>query len=111
MTRPRSPNPINGLHLVRYGTPADQKFLLGEFVKTYDQLVINANMVAHAPAALASFLLQRAKNKPYFIDPQTHAFQHDITLLESDSPAKEGELRRSVKLVRQVRLRPFPLRP
>lgn len=88
---------FGGLHIVRYGTAADQKFLVGDFLETYDQLVINAKMVAHMPAALASFLTQRTKNKPYFIDPQTHAFQHDLSFLESSSEHSQGELKRSIK--------------
>ena len=92
----QEPEGIKGFHLVRYGTPADQKFLLGPFLSTYDQLVINATMVAHAPAALASFLTQRARNKPYFIDPQTHAFQHDVGYLESSSDRSSGEIKRSI---------------
>lgn len=90
-------NPVTGRHIVRYGTAADQKYLLGEFLPTYDQLVINANMVAHMRAALASFVTQRAKNKPYFIDPQTHAFQHDISHLESTSGASRGQIKRSMQ--------------
>ena len=66
---------IAGLHLVRFGTAADQTYLLNEFAPTYDQLVVNANTIAHMPAAMATFLAVRA-NKPFLIDPQTHAFQH-----------------------------------
>lgn len=87
---------IAGPHIVRYGTAADQKFLLGDLLDTYDQLVINATIAAHMPAALASFLAQRANDKPYFIDPQTHAFQHDFSDLESTSEGKEGEVKRSI---------------
>lgn len=90
-------NPIAGRHLVRYGIAADQKFLLGEFLPTYDQIVLNANIVAHMPSALANFLSERAR-KPYLIDPQTHAFQHDITHLQSTSEASDGKitLKRSI---------------
>ncbi|NQT91623.1 MAG: hypothetical protein HQ559_02595 [Lentisphaerae bacterium] len=89
--------PIVWPHLVRYGTAADQKYLLGEFLDTYDTLVLNATMVAHMPSALASFVVQRARNKPYFIDPQTHAFQHDVSNLESGSNSREGKIKRSVQ--------------
>ena len=85
---------IHGFHIVRFGTAGDQQFLLGNFLNTYDQLIINANIVAHMPAALTSFLLMKAKNKPYFIDPQTHAFQHDIDHIQS---GKTGEVRKSIK--------------
>jgi len=89
-------NPF-GKHLVRYGIAADQKYLLGEFLDAYDQLVINASMVAHQSAALAMFITQRAKNKPYFIDPQTHAFQHEVESLQSTSLNSEGEIKKSFK--------------
>jgi len=92
----KAAHPVTGLHLVRYGTAADQKYLLGDFLKTYDQLIINANMVAHMRSALSSFISQRAK-KSYFIDPQTHAFQHDTTHLASSSKYSVGEIKRSIK--------------
>jgi hypothetical protein len=85
---------IAGAHLVRYGTAADQKYLLGDFLGTYDQLVINANMVAHMPSALASLVTQKMQRKPFFIDPQTHAFQHGPSHLESSTT---GEIKRSIR--------------
>ncbi len=86
-----------GQHLIRYGIAADQKYLLGEFLDTYDQLVINASMVAHQPAALAMFITQRSKNKHYFIDPQTHAFQQEIGNLQSTSTNSYGEIKKSIR--------------
>lgn len=87
---------IHGLHWVRYGTAGDQKYLIGDFKETYDQLVINANMVAHMPSALSHFITQRAQ-KPFVIDPQTHAFAHDIAHLLSTSKNSNGEIKRSWK--------------
>ncbi len=87
---------IEGLHWVRYGTAGDQKYLLGDFAKTYDQLVVNANMVAHMPSAMSQFLSQQLQ-KPFVIDPQTHAFQHEIDSLLSDSEKSAGALKRSWK--------------
>ena len=84
-------------HLVRYGTPADQKYLVEEFLDTYDQIVLNAKMLAHAPAALATFLTHRAKKKPFFVDPQTHAFQHGYEYLESQSDSSYGNLKNSFR--------------
>jgi hypothetical protein len=70
-----------GVHLVRYGISADQRYLAGEFLDAYDATVINGNMVAHIPAALGQFLADRTSRetgpKPFIIDPLTHAFQHD----------------------------------
>jgi len=88
--------PIVGRHLVRYGTAADQKFLVGALRPTYDGLVVNATMAAHIPTALASFISQMVK-KPFFIDPQTHAFQHDVENLESTSSKKAGKIKRSIQ--------------
>lgn len=94
---PLADNGIAGLHWVRYGIAGDQKYLLSPFVDTYDQLVVNANMVAHMPAAISQFLSQQLKKKPFVIDPQTHAFQHDIETLLSDSEKSPGSLKRSWK--------------
>jgi hypothetical protein len=92
-----SSSPIPGPHLVRYGIAADQYFLVGDLLETYDQLVINANIVAQIPAGLASFLLQRACQKAYFIDPQTHAFQHDVSSILSSSDNSQGQIKRSMQ--------------
>jgi hypothetical protein len=85
---------IAGLHLVRFGTAADQGYFLDDFAATYDQIVVNANMIAHMPAAMATFLGVRAK-KPFFIDPQTVAFQHEVDHLLSTSKKSAGEIKRS----------------
>jgi len=87
---------LAGPHLVRYGIAGDQKYLVGDLLDTYDELVINARMVAHMAAGLALFLTQRAHNKPYFIDPETHIFQHDPDYLQSTSEQSESRLKRSV---------------
>jgi len=88
---------IVGPHLVRYGIAGDQKFLVGDLLDTYDELVINARMVAHMAAGLALFMAQRAHNKPYFIDPETHIFQHGMDYLLSTSEEGEAKIKRSVK--------------
>jgi hypothetical protein len=87
---------IAGPHLVRYGIAGDQKFLVGDLLQTYDELVVNARMVAHMAAGLALFMTQRAHNKPYFIDPETHIFQHDFGYLLSTSEEGSARLKRSV---------------
>jgi hypothetical protein len=88
--------PITGLHLIRFGTAADQEYFLNDWLGTYDQIVVNANMVAHMPAALSTFLAFRTQ-KPYFVDPQTHAFQHEVEHLMSDAKdeAQKTKLKRS----------------
>lgn len=94
---PNQQQGLAGAHLVRYGIAADQKYLINRFLGTYDQLVVNARMAAHIAASLALFISQRAKNKPYLIDPETHAFQHDIEYLQSNSEKSRGEIKRSIR--------------
>lgn len=95
-------NKIGGLklkdecHLVRYGTNAEQKFLIGDFLNCYDVIVVNGNMAAYTSSGLASFISEKAKNKAYIIDPVTHGFQQDINHLQND----DDEIKASVdKLV------------
>jgi len=97
-------------HLVRYGTAAEQKHLLGDFLETYDILVVNANMVAHTPAALAAFIGERAHNKPFLIDPQTHAFQHDISRLQTVDKEGRLRLRKSVESLAEAYGNPIDLK-
>ncbi len=85
---------VEGLHWVRYGIAGDQKYLLDPFDGTYDQLVVNANMVVNMPSAMSNFLSQQAR-KPFVIDPQTHVFQHEVDNLLSTSKRSEGMLKRS----------------
>ena len=93
---PNNHKGIAGTHWIRYGTAGDQKYLIGDFKETYDQLVINGNMVAHMPSSLSHFITQRAQ-KPFVIDPQTHAFAHDLSHLQSTSKSSNGEIKRSWK--------------
>lgn len=89
-------------HIVRYGTPAEQKFLIGNFKNTYDVLVINANSIAHTPAAISKFLSTKLHTKPYFIDPLTHAFQHKIDFILSSSKENPEQIKSSIiKLIEQ----------
>ncbi|MBE3603735.1 hypothetical protein IMX07_08880 [bacterium] len=91
------PKAIAGNHIIRYGTPADQKFLLGSYLACYDQLALNANMIGHAPAAIASLVTQRLRAKSFFVDPQTHAFQHSTSYLESQGETTAGRIKRSIQ--------------
>lgn len=80
----------NVKHILRYGTAADQTHL-EDMINTYDILAINGNMVAFMPGAIATFLVSNFINKPnkgYFIDPLTHAFQHNIDFLKSKKTKK-----------------------
>lgn len=70
-------------HLLRFGTNKEQSYF-SAFQDCYDGIAINGNIVAHTPGALARFVGQVTTNKPFVIDPQTHAFQHNPQLLQRD---------------------------
>lgn len=84
-------------HILRYGTHAEQKYFL-RAKDTYNAIAINGNMVAHSPAAIASFvsdMLIQSKNPnfTYFIDPITHAFQHDpVRLMTVNKKEKQQSI-------------------
>lgn len=86
---------ING-HWVRYGIAGDQCYLIDEFKDTYDLLVINGNMLAYMSSSISQFITQKAQ-KPYIVDPQTHALAYDLELLQSTSKKSEGQIKRSWK--------------
>lgn len=92
------------LHMVRYGTHAESIFLSGDFRDTYDILVVNGNMAAYYPAAMARFIAERVCNKNYIIDPQTHAFQHDLRYIRS---SKTEEIKSSIARLLEQYGEPF----
>lgn len=67
-------------HIWRYGTHAESKYFLAELSDKYDAVIFNGNMVAYTPDAITGFVA-KLNQKSFFIDPQTHAFQHDIAKL------------------------------
>ena len=81
-------------HWMTFGTFAEQRYFTYPSENTYTGVIINANMLAHAPSGLAAFLLEKTrKDFPYLIDPLTHAFQHHVSILSD----KEGEVKSSIK--------------
>lgn len=78
-------------HWMTFSTFAEQRFFIYPTPETYSGVVLNANMVAHAPDGIAAFLLERTANNSYLIDPLTHAFQHDpIYILNSNGEPKSS---------------------
>lgn len=71
--------PDEATHFLRYGTHSEKDFFLGEFSNSYDVAMINANMLAYTPKAMSAFALRLTN--PFFIDPQTHAFQHGFEFI------------------------------
>lgn len=63
-------------HIVRFGIHADSDSL--ELTKDcYGMIIFNANMVQYTTHAIGSLIMSRLDNKPYIIDPGTHAFAQD----------------------------------
>jgi hypothetical protein len=68
------------LRLLRYNTGNDKKVFLN-FKDDFDVVIFNATIVAFSGSAIAD-IVSIHKNR-YIIDPQTHIFQHDKSLLQS----------------------------
>jgi hypothetical protein len=80
-------------HWMMFGTFAEQRHFEYPARGTYQGVVINANMAAHAPAGLAAFLLEKTAGMRYLVDPLTHAFQHDPEVICGD----DGEPKPAIK--------------
>ena len=77
-------------HWMTFSTFAEQRFFIHPTPDTYKGVIINANMVAHAPAGIATFLMEKTQNLNFIIDPLTHAFQHDIKYIMSGEEVKSS---------------------
>lgn len=77
-------------HIYHYNINSEQRFFLGQSHRSlFDLIALSGNIVSHTPAGVASFIATAAK--PYYIDPQTHAFQHDTINLKRDVSDKESD--------------------
>ena len=83
--------PVQTKHFVRYGTHAEKNFFLGSFADDYDAIIINGNMLANSENAMSAFVFK--VQKPFLIDPQTHAFQHDPKYITNGN----GDIKSSIK--------------
>lgn len=78
---------------MQFGTFAEQEEFIYPSPDAYAGVIINGNMVAHAPSAMAGFLLERISGDTKFlIDPFTHAFQHSPNFITG----KKGEIKSSI---------------
>lgn len=84
-------------HWMMFATFKEQRHFIYPTKDTYDGVVLNANMVAHAPDGLAAFLLEKTAGLKYLIDPMTHAFQHDPSALMTRPKDGEPEVKASIK--------------
>lgn len=81
-------------HIYHYNTHAEKRYFLGpEHRDLYDIVALNGNIVSHSPLGTAGFIATAGKN--FYIDPQTHAFQHPTIHLKRDVSDKDkGEPQR-----------------
>lgn len=98
-------------HIYHYNTHAEKRYFLGsEHHSLYDVIALNGNIVSHTPEGVAGFLAMAAKD--FYIDPQTHAFQHATINLKrdvSDKKKKEPpkyEFKPSIRKLANERLGP-----
>jgi len=97
------------IHIYHYNVNAEQKYFLGKkYHEFYDMIALNGNIVSHTPAGIAGFVATAAKR--FYIDPQTHAFQHSTINLKRDVSDKEKreppkyEFKPSIKKLAKERL-------
>jgi hypothetical protein len=76
------------IHLYHYNINAEQRSFLGDLRNLFDLVGFNGNIVSHTPAGVAGFVA--TVGKPYFIDPQTHAFQHSTDKIKRDVSDRES---------------------
>jgi len=74
---------------IRLGTHAEAEYLR-KLPTAFDGLVLNANLVFGTPAASVSLVY--ALNKPYYIDPFTHAFASPPRFLQSRQKDKNAKV-------------------
>ena len=96
-------------HIYHYNTHAEKRYFLGpEHHGLYDIISLNGNIVSHTPQGVAGFLA--TSGKEFYIDPQTHAFQHATIHLKSDVSDKKKkeppryEFKPSIKKLANERL-------
>jgi len=89
-----------GFHYIRYSISANQKYLKF-FLDKYDNLIINGKTVASNGNALSLFLPGITKKVKFIIDPETHAFQHNPSHIESNTKKNRGKriIKRSIKML------------
>jgi hypothetical protein len=75
------------LHIYHYNVNAEQRYFLDRERDLYDLIALNGNIVSHTPAGVAAFLANAGKE--FYIDPQTHAFQHATIHLKRDTANRE----------------------
>lgn len=79
-------------HSIRFGKSSETR-ILEKHQDSFDAITFNASTLAHFGRSLSSFVFIKAKGKSFFIDPQTHAFQHPLNNIKN----KNNDLKVSIK--------------
>jgi hypothetical protein len=76
------------VHIYHYNTHGEKRYFLGkEHHSLYDVIALNGNIVSLTPNGVAGFL--STSGKPFYIDPQTYAFQYPTIHLKADVSDKD----------------------
>lgn len=71
-------------HLMRLGVHAEQQFFI-ENTDSYDMVLFNANLAHYFSGGTASLIVGKLHDKPFIIDPITHAFGHNPRYIRAES--------------------------
>ncbi|MDR6232648.1 hypothetical protein [Pseudomonas oryzihabitans] len=67
---------------MQFGTFAEQEEFVYPTANAHTGVIVNGNMAAHSPSAMAGFLLKKiSPTTKFIIDPFTHAFQHSPSFI------------------------------
>lgn len=76
-------------HIYHYNVHSEKKYFLGrQHHNLYNLISVNGNILSHTPNGVAAFIATAAKD--FYIDPQTHAFQHPTISLKRDVSDKKN---------------------
>lgn len=78
-------------HFLRYGTAAEQKYMK-LYRHTYNGIAFNGSILAHISKCISAFV-HKDINKDFFVDPMTHAFQHELEKISNS----KGEIKSSIQ--------------
>jgi len=84
-------------HWMTFGTFSEQRFFIYPKKETYSGVIINGNMAVYAPDGLGQFILEKTDKLKYLIDPLTHAFQHDVEFLLSETKDGKKQVKSSIR--------------
>ncbi len=86
-------------HWMTFGTFSEQRFFIYPQRDTYNGVIINGNMAVYAPDGLSQFILEKTDKLNYLIDPLTHAFQHGVEYLLTETKDGTKQIKSSIQIL------------